>query len=209
MRPERGGAGIRLAPSASLHHHHPRRHHTMHRIRLPRLLAQLALFPLVGCGGGGDAEPRAAAAHDAVPSAAAAAPGAAADSFEVTLADTRHAGTHRGGGSLGCMVYDGLWQASWEAPEETGLSGLMLQLKEVPATGGSSDKLSFTAVFGSQAAPDAVTAMVDVHGSELGRDGRGTVTREGDGAVIRIEGTAQQGGRVTTVLRCASVNVMS
>lgn len=188
----------------------------MHSIPSPRFLPLLALLAFVGCGGG-DAQTRSGAtgdtaaspAGDAVPSAASPARGGGVDAFEVTIAGPLRAGTHRGSGSFGCMVYRGLWQASWEAPEETGLSGLMLQLKEVPASGGSSDKLSFTAVFGSQVDPDAVMAMIDVHGSEFGRDGQGTVTREGKGAVIRIEGTAQQGGRVTAVLRCASVEVMS
>lgn len=132
-----------------------------------------------------------------------------ADAFEVTLVGSPRAGTHRGTGNLGCMVYNGLWQASWEAPEATGLSALMLQLKEVAPSGGSSEKVSFTAVFGSQTDVEGVTALVDVHGSEFGRDGRGTVTREGKAAVIRIEGTAPQGARVTAVLRCGSVNVMS
>jgi hypothetical protein len=188
----------------------------MHRIQFPyrRLLALLAL---VGCGGGG-AETRPAAAGyaaslagGAAPSAASPAAGGGADAFEVTVAGSGspQAGTHRGTGKLGCMVHNRLWQANWEAPAETGLSSLLLQLKEVPASGGSSNKLTFTAVFGSQEKADAITAMVDVHGSEFGRDGRGTVTREGKGAVIRIEGTAQQGSRVTTVLRCASVEEMS
>lgn len=190
----------------------------MHGLPSHRPFQLLALLALVSCGSGGAetppgaaGEPAAAASSAASSAAPAAAParGGGADALEVTVAGPLHAGTHRGGGDLGCMVYDGLWQAAWEAPEETGLSGLMLQLKEVPASGGSSTRVSFSAVFGSQVVPDALTALIDVHGSEFGRDGRGTVTREGKGAVIRVEGTAQHGGRVTAVLRCASVDVMS
>ncbi|MBA3890955.1 MAG: hypothetical protein H0X64_10525 [Gemmatimonadaceae bacterium] len=180
---------------------------------LALVVGVVGVVGVAGCDSGA-AEARAgtagvppAAGSSAAPSAAPARGGG--DAFEVIVAGAHHAGTHRGSGTLGCMVYNGLWQATWEAPEETGLSALMLQLKEVPASGGSSTKLSFTAVFGSQVVADAVTGMMDVHGSEFGRDGRGMVTREGKGAVIRVEGTAQQGARVTAVLRCASVDVMS
>lgn len=127
-------------------------------------------------------------------------------SFEVTLAGPPYQGTHSESGQIDCMVHNGLWQAGWEAPEKTGMSGLMLQLKDIPVSGGSSDKVSFSAVFGSQADPDASMAIVDVTGSEHGRDGRGSVTREGEGAVIRVEGTAQHGVQVDAVVRCASVD---
>jgi len=126
----------------------------------------------------------------------------------VALDGTRFAGTHQGTGKLGCMMYNGLWQAAYEAPVKTGVSALLVQLKEIPADGGSTDRLTFSAVFGQMDDMSGNAGMVDLAGSELGGDARATVTREGAGAVLRIEGTAQQGGRVTAVLRCASVELM-
>lgn len=182
----------------------------MHRTRAPRIVFVLALLVLGSCG------ERAAEAHP--PAAVNAARESASvdraesrpspDRFEVTLEGTPFAGTHRGAGDLGCMMYNGLWQAGYEAQVQTGVSALMVQLKEVPATGGSTDRLTFSAVFGQMDDMSGTAGMVDVAGSELGGDGRATVTREGDGAVLRIEGTAQQGGRITAVLRCASVEMM-
>ncbi len=181
----------------------------MNDVTFRPLFSLLALVSLAACGGG-DA-PSVNADSSADGSSGSVAHGdhtAGADTLEVTLAAPPYEGTHRESGPLNCMVYNGLWQASWEEPERTGLSGMILQLKDVPASGGSSDKVTFSAVFGSQANPDELTAIIDVIGAEHGRDGRGTVTREGDRAVIRIEGSAQHGGAVTAVLSCASVDVM-
>lgn len=181
----------------------------MHRTRAPRVLLVLTVLALGSCGD------RAAEAHP--PAASGAAPASAGgraeargstDGFEVTLAGTPFAGTHPGTGNLGCMMYNGLWQASYEAQVQTGVSALMVQLKGIPAAGGSTDRLTFSVVFGQMDDMSGKAGMVDLAGSEFGGDARATVTREGAGAVLRIEGTAQQGGRVTAVLRCASVDLM-
>lgn len=190
----------------------------MHRSRTSRLPALVALLALGACGGG-DAEARASDVSSTpggpAPSVSAADAGGAsavvsgADAFEVTLSGPPYAGTHRVDGDLKCMVFQGLWQAGWEGRHESGLSALLVQLKEIPASGGASDKLALSVVFGSQDDPDGMMAVIDVHGSEFGRDGRATVTRDGGAAVLRVEGTAQHGARVTAELRCASVDVMS
>jgi predicted small lipoprotein YifL len=179
----------------------------MHRIRL---LLAITLLAMGACGD------REAQAHP--PAASGAAPASvrdagtevrgSADGFQVTLDGTRFAGTHQGTGNLGCMMYNGLWQASYEAPVQTGVSALLVQLKDVPAAGGSTDRLTFSVVFGQMDDTSGNAGMVDLAGSEAGGDARAIVTREGQGAVLRIEGTAQQGGRVTVVLRCASVELM-
>lgn len=182
----------------------------MHRTRAPRVVLVLTVLALGSCG------ERAAEAHS--PAASGAAPASAgggraeprgsADRFEVTLEGTPFAGTHQGTGDLGCMMYNGLWQAGYEAPVGSGVSALLVQLKEIAAAGGSTDKLTFSVVFGQMDDMSGNAGMVDLAGSEFGGDARATVTRQGDGAVLRIEGTAQQGGRVTAVLRCASVDLM-
>lgn len=180
----------------------------MHCTRAPRVVLVLALLTLASCGDRtAEAHPP-AAADAARHSAGRAESRAFADRFEVTLEGTPFAGAHRGSGDLGCMMYNGLWQAGYEAQVQTGVSALMVQLKEVPAAGGSTDRLTFSAVFGQMDDMSGTAGMVDLAGSEVGGDARATVTREGDGAVLRIEGTARQGGRVTAVLHCASVELM-
>ena len=179
----------------------------MHRTRV---LLAITLLTVGSCGD------REAQAHP--PTASRAAPASAggdraqvqrsSDRFEVALAGTPFAGAHQGTGNLGCMMYNGLWQASFEAQVQTGVSALMVQLKGIPAAGGSTDRLTFSVVFGQMDDMSGNAGMVDLAGSEFGGDARATVTREGRGAVLRIEGTAQQGGRVTAVLRCASVELM-
>lgn len=185
----------------------------MHRTRTPHVLTVLVLLALGACGS------RDAEARPSAPAATVAAAGAGADDqraeapgstdgFEVTLGGTPFAGTHQGTGNLGCMMYNGLWQAAYEAQVESGVSALLVQLKEVPAAGGSTDRLTFSVVFGQMDDMSGDAGMVDLAGSEFGGDARATVTRQGEGAVLRIEGTAQQGGRVTAVLRCASVELL-
>jgi hypothetical protein len=183
----------------------------MHRTRTLLVLSVLALG---SCGDRtAEAHPPAAAGADGGTRGEGAGAGPAkarahTDRFEVALEGTPFAGTHRGSGDLKCMMYNGLWQAAYEAPVQTGVSALMVQLKEVPAAGGSTDKLTFSVVFGQMDDMSGSAGMVDLAGSEYGADARATVTREGQGAVLRVEGTAQQGGRVTAVLRCASVELL-
>lgn len=184
----------------------------MHRTRAhraPRVLLVLALLAAGSCGDrSAEAVPPAASAAAPTGGDGRADAGSSADRFEVTLDATRFAGTHAGSGDLGCMMYNGVWQASYEAQAETGVSALIVQLKDVPAAGGSTDRLTFSVVFGQMDDMSGNAGMVDLVGSEFGGDARATVTREGGGAVLRIEGTAQQTGRVTAVLRCATVELM-
>jgi hypothetical protein len=182
----------------------------MHRTRTPRVSLVFALLVLGSCGERtAEAHPPATAGTRAGGAGGrrAEAPGAT-DRFDLTLDATPFAGTHHGAGDLGCMMYNGLWQAGYEARVQTGVSALMVQLKEIPAAGGSTTKLTFSVVFGQMDDMSGTAGMVDLAGSEFGGDARASVTRDGEGAVLRIEGTAPQGGRVTAVLRCASVEMM-
>lgn len=184
----------------------------MHRINTPRVALVLSVLALGSCGD------RDVEAHQSVPGTVAAAPsradepravaGGSTDRFELTLDGPPFAGTHQVSGDMGCMMFNGVWQAVYESVDDPGLSGMLVQLKEVPASGGSTDNLTLSVTFGQMDDMSGNAGIVDVHGAEFGRDGRGSVTREGDGAVLRIEGTSEHGARVTAVLRCASVELM-
>ncbi|MBW3656216.1 MAG: hypothetical protein KY444_08910, partial [Gemmatimonadetes bacterium] len=157
----------------------------MHRTRV---LLAVTLLALGSCGD------REAQAHPPAPSGAAPAsagtdgaqPRGSTDGFQVTLDGTRFAGTHQGTGDLNCMMYNGLWQAGYEAQVQTGVSALLVQLTDVPAAGGSTDRLTFSVVFGQMDDMSGNAGMVDLAGSEFGGDARATVTREGEGAVLQI-----------------------
>jgi hypothetical protein len=187
----------------------------MHRVRTPRvllILVALSAFTLGSCGDR-DVEARQSAATevgggDGGTDASRPAAQGFTDRFEVTLDQPPFAGSHQASGDMGCMMYNGLWQATWEAQVEDGLSGMLVQMKDVPAAGGSTDKVTLSVMFGDMNDMSGKGGLIDVHGAEFGRDGRGTITREEGGAVLRIEGTAQHGARVTAVLRCASVDLM-
>ena len=142
---------------------------------------------------GGDATPRASAGEDR---------------FEATVASAPFAGTHALAGPMTCMMYNGTWQAVHETDRADGLSAMLLQVRAVPAAGGSSDRLNLTLTFGQMGDESGTAGMLDLHGTETGGDARASIERDGAGAVIRTEGTAQSGARVTTELRCATVEFM-
>ena len=187
----------------------------MPRIHPRRALALSLALALAACGGG-DARAGAAGDPPSGEGAGAARGGGAAstpasageDRFEATVGSAPFAGTHALDGPMTCMMFNGIWQAVHETDRADGLSAMLLQVKEVPAAGGSSDRLNLTLTFGRMGDESGAAGMLDLHGTETGGDARASIERDGAGAVIRVEGTAQSGARVTTELRCATVDFM-
>lgn len=74
------------------------------------------------------------------------------------------------------------------------------------------EEVQFSLMFGQMVMddfdPDSEAGLVQVHGSKNGGDARVTVTREGAGAVLRIEGTTHYGARVNGLVRCRTVDFM-
>lgn len=182
-----------------------------HRRILPFALA----LTLAACGSGDaqadtSGDPSTAEAGGALPAgrAAAAPASTAGDRFEATVGSAPFAGTHALTGAMTCMMFNGTWQAVHESDRSDGLSGMLLQVKEVPAAGGSSNRLTLNLIFGQMDDMSGRGGLLDVHGAEFGGDARATITREGAGAVIRVEGTAQSRAAVAAELRCASVDFM-
>jgi hypothetical protein len=129
------------------------------------------------------------------------------DRVQVTIAGTRLAGSHEASADMHCHMYAGTWQANFEQEREVGLSAMLVQLKEVPAAGGSTDKVSFTVTFGQMDDMSGNAGMFLLHGAESGGDARATVTRDGRGAVLSLEGT-HEGARVSAVVRCGTVEFL-
>lgn len=139
------------------------------------------------------------------------APGSA-DQIEVSISDPPFEGTHQSSGDMSCFTLNGHWSAHFENGSERGLSGMQVLVNGVPATGGSGEEVHFSLMFGQMVMddvdPDSEAGLVQVHGAKNGGDARVTVTRDGAGAVLRIEGTTHYGARVKGLVRCRTVDFM-
>lgn len=191
----------------------------MPRIQPPRSILLLVMLASAACGDrdaqAGVAAPAGAGAADAGSGNAgeegsSSSDGTAPGRLDVTLDRPPFAGTHQLAGEMQCHVYDGTWQAGMEVERERGPSGMLLMLKGVPATGGSTDQATFAVTFGPNVTDevDPNSGLVEIHGAEAGGDARGTVTREGAGAVLTLEGTTHYGARVSATVRCGTVEFL-
>jgi hypothetical protein len=171
----------------------------------------LVVLALAACGErdarAGEAPPAESGAPASTASGDPAPEGTAPGRVEATLSKAPFAGMHTLSGDLACTAYNGMWQAVLEQQGATGLSGVLVMLKDVPASGGTTEKLTLNLAFGP-GGDDINSAVVDLHGAETGGDARGSVTREGGGAVLRVDGTTLAGARGTVVVRCGSVSFL-
>lgn len=128
--------------------------------------------------------------------------------IDATIAGPAFAGRHQVRDDMQCTSTAGIWQAGFENGRKTGLSAALVMLQGIPASGGTSDNTTLTLTFGDPMTEviDTNAGLVQLHPRALGFDAHGTVKREGKGAVITVEGTAQGAGRVTVVVHCASVD---
>jgi hypothetical protein len=187
----------------------------MPRIRTRRALLLSFALVLAACAEG-DAQGGGASPHAPVDASGNASRGnppatdaaSAADRFEATVGTAPFAGTHAVIAPMGCMMLNGLWQAGSEPKRSDGLSAVLVQVQEVPASGGSSENVTLTLGFGRMGDMSGMAGQLYLYGAEMGGDARGTIERNGAGAVIRIEGTAQTGAHVSATLRCATVDFM-
>lgn len=135
-----------------------------------------------------------------------------ADQIEVSISDPPFDGTHRASGDMRCFTLNGHWSAHFENGSERGLSGMQVVVNGVPATGGTGEEVQFSLMFGQMVMddfdPNSEAGLVQIHGTKNSGDARVTVTREGAGAVLRIEGTTHYGAQVKGVVRCRTVDFM-
>ncbi|HEV2149206.1 MAG TPA: hypothetical protein VGR37_17495 [Longimicrobiaceae bacterium] len=91
---------------------------------------------------------------------------------------------------------------------------MLLIANGAPASGGSctAGELALTMGFGQMVMDgeeiDPHAGMVQIHRTQNGGDSRLSVSREGSGAVLRVEGTTFYGAQVKALLRCRSANFM-
>ncbi len=131
------------------------------------------------------------------------------DAYELNIGSGPFAGTHQDTGDMGCNRTAGMWLAGLDRLErERGVSGFSLMLPGVPATGGSTEEVNLGVTFGQNDDMSGNFGLLGIGGAVGGGAGRATVEREGKGAVIRIEGTTQDGAPISAVVRCRTVEVV-
>ena len=163
----------------------------------------LAATSLIACGAGAqDPPPADARAADAPSGAAPArAVAAAGETYVVTIASGPFAGTHRGAAEMNCMIHDDSWAADFTEERSRGVSALMVQLEGLSEAGGATDDVHLLLMFGQ---PGEAGGGGVALGGASGGTVRGTATREGADAVMRIEGTTAAGAAVSAMVRCGS-----
>ncbi len=177
--------------------------HSVRRFLGPGSLS--LLFALTACGGddgndgmAGEAPPSGVAEQAAAP--APAMRGASSAPLELRISEGDFAGTHQMTGAMSCIAQPGTWMVTANRPGNEGITQVLMTLEGVPVTGGTSSQMGFMAHFG-----DSGTMSF---GSEVA-EGSGTATarRDGQGAVIEVNGTTEDGADVSAAIRCESLQV--
>lgn len=172
------------------------------------LLPLLAVLGLLACDTGAQNPPAArgvsvaAAETRAQPLPAEATAG---ESYVLTVASGPLAGTYRGADELNCMIHDGDWAADFSEERDRGVSALTVTLNGVSESGGTTDDAHLAVLFGRLGEMGGNSGGV-MFGGAAGGTARATASREGDDAVMRVEGTTAQGVAVTATIRCRSVS---
>ena len=92
---------------------------------------------------------------------------------------------------------------------DPAISQFLLMLQEVPPTGGSSQNVNFTVVFGDPMDETSTNSgMIGLSAVAGGGTGTGTARRDGRGAVIEVEGTTHDGAKISAVIRCENVEII-
>ena len=171
--------------------------HSLHALTLPLAFATV----LLGCDASTAQDPP---AHDR---------------FEVQVSGgvpPHWDGVHTLTGDMACHSTGGhpsgnIWGATFELPSvHSGhtLKSVLVMLIGVPASGGQTGAVDFWMQFGELDHDEGnLIGVGDSMGQGAG-SGTGTVERRGRGAVIRIEGTSNQGHQLSAVVECATVAVV-
>lgn len=176
----------------------------MKPIRSTSAVLLLAGIAIAACNAGaqdGTASQAQASAEQKAPSG-----GDSPDFYEVRIASGTFAGTHTGSGVMSCFAQEGTWGADLTLDREDGLTMVYLMLTGVPETGGSTEEVNLGLTFGQLDDVGPGAGGTGIGGAIGGGTGRATVERDGDRAVIRIEGTTVHGASVTAVVRCGQIS---
>lgn len=126
--------------------------------------------------------------------------------FEMTIGSGQFAGKHEAAGPMHCFSQDRIWGAGIQTGRERGLNEVSAMVQDVAQSGGRTERVEFSALFGEISDMSLESGLAGIGGAAGGGSGVATVEREGDGAVIRIEGTTSAGAPVTAVFRCSAVD---
>lgn len=174
-------------------------------LRPSRVALLLTLLPLVaGCD-----------ASEAQPSP----PPPADGRFEVRVSNgvpPHWDGVHTLAGDMACAATGGhpsgtIWQAAFELPTvHSGrtLKSFLLTSFGVPVSGGQTSAVHFWLTFGEHVHDDLNLFGISNSMGEGAGSGTLTVERRGRGAVLRVEGTSNQGHTLSAVIECPAVAVV-
>ncbi len=131
------------------------------------------------------------------------------DEVELVLDGGPNAGTHTAQTDLNCFVDDSGWTAGTGpmSDRRTGMTEVGTSLRGVRASGGSTEQADLSVQFGhiDEDSPELGLAGV---GLGFGGTSRGTVERQGQGAVIQVSGTTHDGTQISATFRCATVGTI-
>jgi hypothetical protein len=194
----------------------PRAHqHARAGRRLVSTSVLALLFVVTACGGDGSGDDAggAVAQRDGQQAGTAsdpAATGDSADRLQVTISERPFPGMHEVTGDMACFAQPGIWGAGISRLGDPGISEFLLMLQGVPVTGGSTEQVEFSVTFGDVMTDPTgeSSGLVGIGGAVGGGTGSATVTPEGRGATIEVEGTSNHGTAIRAVVRCANVEVV-
>ena len=182
----------------------------MYAIRSACLAVLLTVLSLAACDNQ-DAEADVAARVElaAAPAHDAAVPENSSDRLELNISDGPFAGTHQVTGDMDCFAQPGVWGAGLTRMGDPAISQFLLMLQGVPPTGGSSQDVNFTVVFGDPMDETSTdSGMIGLSAVAGGGTGTGTAKRDGRGAVIEVEGTTHTGAKISAVIRCENIEII-
>jgi hypothetical protein len=172
----------------------------MNRHHAATFLLAAATF-IAGCGDrtddDADTRPAPAAADDGSDMSGTATDG----TIRITVSDGPASGNHEMTGETTCVHHAGTWIASFSAIGELESQAV---LEGVPADGGSTSQVQFTAMIGDvMAEEDPGTMLMLAPGRSP--DLNGTVTLRGSRGEVTVEGSSVEGTRITSRFSCSVV----
>lgn len=131
--------------------------------------------------------------------------GSSEGTLEVTVERGPFAGRHEVTARLFCFAQDDVWGTNLQVARESGITEAGVMLTGLSSSGGRTERVELGVTFGQLHDMSGNAGLIGIGGAVGGGSGAAQVQREGSGAVIRIQGTAQTGSPIVAVFRCSHV----